>query len=360
MNNTSEPKAKDLTDFAPRLLEWYRAHARAMPWRIPPHDHLQGVRADPYRVWLSEIMLQQTQVATVKDYFLKFVALWPDVEDLAAADLEDVLKAWAGLGYYSRARNLKKCADQIVQEHGGRFPQTPEGLKALPGIGDYTAAAIASIAFDVPEPVVDGNIERVISRYFRVETPFPKAKVQTRDWVAKVLDRNAPGEFAQAMMDLGATVCTPKKPSCMLCPLSADCGGRLKGDAETFPRKLPKKEKPTRTGAAFVLLNSRDEVFLCKRGDSGLLAGMTQVPTTNWTASQDGTVDTCEAPVTADWQNAGIARHTFTHFHLQLTVYKAVANKQPGIEGWWCPARGIRSEALPKVMLKAIDIALKH
>ena len=223
MNNTEAGKTKTATTFAHRLLEWYTVHARAMPWRIPPHDHRQGVRATPYHVWLSEVMLQQTQVTTVKDYFLKFIEQWPTVYDLAASDLENILKAWAGLGYYSRARNLKKCADVIVSEYGGNFPDNHSELMLLPGIGDYTASAIAAIAFDQAVPVLDGNVERVMARHRCIETYFPEAKTQARQMLCDILDPKKPGEFAQAMMDLGATICTPKRPACALCPLNHDC-----------------------------------------------------------------------------------------------------------------------------------------
>lgn len=350
-------KKPKVSDFSGRLLEWYNIHARDMPWRIPPHDHQQGVRAEPYHVWLSEVMLQQTQVATVKDYFLKFTQLWPSIDDLAKSDLEDVLKAWAGLGYYSRARNLKKCADEVVANHHGKFPQSFEELKKLPGIGDYTASAIASIAFDEPVAVIDGNIERVMSRHQRIEAYFPDAKAETKILLNDILDREKPGEFAQAMMDLGATICTPKRPACGLCPLQNDCQSAHKSDVETYPKKRPKADKPTRKGAAFVLENQAGEILLCKRENEGLLAGMTQVPTTNWTSRQDGETDKTSAPIVSQWTKSGIARHTFTHFHLELTVWKAHTETISEIDGWWCKRENLSDEALPTLMRKVLATA---
>ena len=346
--------AKAKTDFAHRLLAWYSDHARSMPWRVPPYEHAQGVRSDPYKVWLSEVMLQQTQVVTVQKYFLKFIRLWPDVQALANADLEDVLKAWAGLGYYSRARNLKKCADVIAAEYGGEFPGTHNDLIKLPGIGDYTASAIASIAFDEAVPVMDGNIERVMTRHYRIETPIPQAKPEIKTLLEDVLDKEKPGEFAQAMMDLGATICTPKRPACVLCPIKADCNGFAKGDAELFPIKLPKPEKPTRKGAAFIIRNTTGQVFLCKRGDKGLLAGMTQVPTTNWNAREDGATGSDAAPLKAGWKQIGLAKHTFTHFHLELEVWETTSHEVDNIDGWWCNEENLANEALPTVMWKVL------
>lgn len=358
MNSTEPAKSKDMPSFAHRLLDWYDIHAREMPWRIPPHDHAQGVRADPYHVWLSEVMLQQTQVATVKDYFLKFTQKWPTIFNLAASDEEDVLKAWAGLGYYSRARNLKKCADLIVSDYQGKFPQSFEGLKKLPGIGDYTASAIASIAFDQPVPVLDGNVERVMSRHNRIEDYFPEAKTETKLMLGEILDQDRPGEFAQATMDLGATICTPKRPACSLCPINQDCLGYKHGDADLFPYKKPKAEKPTRKGAAFVIQSKNDEIFLCKRPDNGLLAGMTQVPTNAWNSRQDASIDTSEAPINADWKKAGIAKHTFTHFHLELTVWQTSDITEPPENGWFCKISQLSEEALPTIMRKVIEKAL--
>jgi len=359
MNSTEVSKQKDMPPFPHRLLKWYDVHAREMPWRVPPHEHAQGVRADPYHVWLSEVMLQQTQVTTVKDYFLKFIKTWPTVFDLAKSNQEDVLKSWAGLGYYSRARNLKKCADVVVAEYQGKFPETFEGLKALPGIGDYTASAIASIAFDEPVAVLDGNVERVMARHKCIKTTFPEAKAETKAMLAQILDTTRPGEFAQATMDLGATLCTPKRPACSLCPVNHDCIGFKNGNAELFPYKKPKAIKPTRTGAAFVIQNENGEIFLCKRPDSGLLAGMTQVPTNDWNSNQDGTSDTTNAPIKGDWTNAGIARHTFTHFHLELNVWYISDINEVPLEGWWCQSEQLSDEALPTLMRKVIKLGIR-
>ena len=345
---------------ASKLLAWYDRHARELPWRTGPADLARGIRPDPYRVWLSEIMLQQTTVAAVKDYFAKFTAKWPDVASLAAAPEDDILKAWAGLGYYSRARNLKKCADAVVAEHGGTFPRSSAGLRDLPGIGDYTSAAIAAIAFNEPAAVVDGNVERVVTRLYAIDTPLPEAKKEIRAITRSLTDPARPGDFAQGMMDLGATLCTPKRPACMHCPLREDCRALSAGDPERFPVRPAKKTKPLRRGAAFVLTN-RDGAFLLeKRGDSGLLAGMTQVPTTAWTARQDGTTDTSEAPLAnADWMHCGTVGHVFTHFELRLAVYSAEGEMQARENQWWSDPASLGGEALPTVMKKVLALAIE-
>lgn len=342
-----------------KLLAWYDRHARALPWRVGPADHARGVRQDPYRVWLSEIMLQQTTVAAVRDYYLTFTARWPDLAALAAAPEDDILKAWAGLGYYSRARNLKKCADAVMADHGGAFPASVDGLRALPGIGAYTSAAIAAIAFDIAAPVVDGNVERVVTRLFADHTPLPKAKPAIRKRLDGMLDRARPGEFAQAMMDLGATICTPKRPACLHCPLSDDCAALEAGDPERFPVKAPKREKPKRVGAAFVIVDGDGAVLLEKRGDKGLLAGMSQVPTTGWTARIDGKTGAGAAPFAdLDWRDCGTVSHVFTHFALDLTVWRADAAPAPHEGQWWSAPDTLGDEALPTVMKKAIACAL--
>lgn len=346
------------TKAAKRLLAWYDNHARELPWRVGPHDRARGQNPDPYRVWLSEIMLQQTTVATVKSYFEKFTNLWPNVEALSLASEEDILKAWAGLGYYSRARNLKKCADVIVANHGGAFPANVDALRALPGIGDYTSAAIASIAFNISAPVVDGNVERVFTRLFAIDTPLPKAKAEIKAKVVDVLYKTRPGDFAQACMDLGATICTPKKPACMRCPLKQNCLAFEKYDPEKFPVKLPKKVKPKRLGAAFVLQNSKGEILLEKRESSGLLASMTQVPTTGWTSNKDGSHDTSEAPASLEWRNCGSIKHVFTHFELNLTVWFAQGSTPLKPNQWWSAAP--EDEALPTVIKKALQKALNN
>src|ERR1700716_2676266 len=263
------------------LLEWYDRHRRKLPWRP-----LAGERADPYSVWLSEIMLPQTGVKTLGPYFLKFLARWPDVEALGHASLDDVLRMWAGLGYYSRARNLHACAVAVRRDHGGGVPGTEEGLRALPGIGPYTAAAIAAIAFDRRTMPVDGNIERVVSRLFAVEEPLPQAKPLIQQLAATLLGATRAGDSAQALMDLGSSICTPTKPACALGPLNAYCGGRRRGDQETFPRKAPKKTGTLRRGAAFVVTRG-DELLVRSRPEKGLLGGMTEVPTSRWLPPPD-------------------------------------------------------------------------
>ena len=344
-----------------KLLGWYDRHARELPWRTGPAEIARGENPDPYRVWLSEIMLQQTTVAAVKDYFAKFTSKWPDVAALAAASEDDILKAWAGLGYYSRARNLKKCADAVMAEHGGRFPATAEGLRALPGIGDYTSAAIAAIAFGEPAAVVDGNVERVVARLCAIDTPLPEAKKQIRALTQAITPAARPGDFAQAMMDLGATLCTPKRPACLHCPVRDDCRALEEGDPERFPVKPPKKAKPVRRGAAFVLTNGDGAILLEKRGDTGLLAGMTQVPTTGWTARQDGATDVSQAPFAdADWIACGTVGHVFTHFELRLSVYRADGEIAPAGHQWWSGPDTIAGEALPTVMKKVLGLALEH
>lgn len=349
-------------DFSHDLLAWYDRHARQLPWRVPPTESKTDVLPDPYHVWLSEIMLQQTQVATVREYYLKFLSLWPSVDDLAHADTEDVMKAWAGLGYYSRARNLKKCAEIVSNEFGGMFPSSFDGLKQLPGIGDYTAAAISAIAFRQPAAVVDGNIERVITRQYSIPDPLPKAKGQVRDLVGDLLPSERPGDFAQAMMDLGASLCSPKRPACSLCPVSNSCSAHSAGNPETFPVKLPKAEKPLRRGAAFVIINAEDHVFLQKRADTGLLGGMSEIPGTTWTSRQDGLTGEEALPFFADWKRHGIAKHTFTHFHLELEVWQVSVSKseKPFDGGWWVSQNDLASEALPTVMKKAIAVALPN
>lgn len=341
------------------LLAWYDRHHRDLPWRISPPMAALGVVPDPYHVWISEVMLQQTTVQAVKPYFAKFLALWPRVTDLAAADTEEVMKAWAGLGYYARARNLKKCAEAVARDHGGVFPDTEDGLRSLPGIGDYTAAAIAAIAFSRQAAVLDGNVERVISRFYRIGIPLPAAKVPMRALVGALTPADRPGDFAQAMMDLGATICTPKRPACALCPLSGGCQALALDDPERFPLKAAKKAKPVRTGAAFVALDPDGAVYLRKRQDTGLLGGMTEVPGSSWTARIDGETSVAAQPFPAEWQPCGSIRHVFTHFELHLAVYRAkVERSTPEGNGWWEPAASLKHQALPTVMKKAIGQAI--
>ena len=344
---------------AARLLAWYDAHHRDLPWRVPPTRIARGERPDPYRVWLSEIMLQQTTVEAVKPYFARFTARWPDVGALAAAESDDIMKAWAGLGYYSRARNLKRCAEAVAQDHGGRFPDTEAGLRELPGIGAYTAAAVASIAFGRPAAVVDGNVERVVARLHAVATPLPVAKDEIRAHVEAMLPADRPGDFAQAVMDLGATLCSPKRPKCMLCPVKEDCAALVEGEPERYPVKVPKKERPLRRGAAFVAMRGDGAVLLRKRAGTGLLAGMAEPPTSGWTARADGETGANAAPFAARWRPAGTISHVFTHFELRLDVWLADGLDRPAPEGWWwSPRDALAGEALPTVMKKAIAAAL--
>ncbi len=330
------------------LLAWYDRHARVLPWRVSPADRAQGVRPDPYAVWLSEVMLQQTTVAAVKDYFHRFTARWPTVEALAAAPDEAVMAEWAGLGYYARARNLLKCARAVAEL--GAFPDTADALRQLPGIGPYTAAAIAAIAYDRPETVVDGNVERVMARLFEVETPLPSAKPELTALAARLTPAERPGDYAQAVMDLGATVCTPKSPTCALCPWRGACRGIGRAD---LPRKSPKAEKPTRLGHAYIARRTDGALLLERRPDKGLLGGMLGWPGSDWSA------DPAPAPpLAADWKALPAeVRHTFTHFHLRLTVH--VATVPADTPGAFTPRHDFRPTDLPTVMRKAWALALE-
>jgi A/G-specific adenine glycosylase len=345
---------------ASRLLAWYDRHRRVLPWRAPA-----GRRTEPYKVWLSEIMLQQTTVATVGDYFRRFVERWPTIEALAEAPIDDVLSAWAGLGYYARARNLHACARTVAEHHAGRFPQDEAGLLALPGIGPYTAAAIRAIAFDHPASAVDGNVERVIARLYAIKTPLPDAKPELQMRAAKLVPQERSGDYAQAMMDLGATVCTPRSPRCVICPLMEGCKARKQGIAEELPARAPKAQKPTRRGLAFVLANRDGAVLLRKRPSKGLLGGMDEVPSSPWREGKLVVADALkEAPVPARWNVLdGKVQHTFTHFHLELAVARATATTSrlaklaPGSA--WVQLDRMTERALPTVMRKVIAHALK-
>jgi A/G-specific adenine glycosylase len=344
------------------LLEWYDRHRRRLPWRAPA-----GERADPYSVWLSEIMLQQTGVKTVVPYFEKFLARWPDVDALGRTSLDDVLRMWAGLGYYSRARNLHACGVAVLRDHGGVFPDTEEGLRSLPGIGPYTAAAIAAIAFGRRTMPVDGNIERVVSRLFAVEEPLPQANPLIQQLATSLLGPSRAGDSAQALMDLGASICTPKKPACALCPLNDHCAARARGDQGTFPRKAPKKTGALRRGAVFVVTRG-DELLVRTRPEKGLLGGMTEVPTSHWLAAQDDKTALKQAPMLKDiarWhRKAGVVTHVFTHFPLELVVYTANVPARVRAPGGtrWVPISTLGDEALPNVMRKVIAHGLgeKH
>lgn len=348
--DSAEPAAPKRV--AKALLDWYDGHARDLPWRIGPKARKLGKRADPYAVWLSEIMLQQTTVATVKPRFARFLKRWPTVEDMAAAPLDDVLGEWAGLGYYARARNLHKCAVAVAER--GNFPDTEEELKTLPGIGDYTAAAVAAIAFDRRAVVVDGNIERVVARLFAIDTPMPGAKPEIKTRADAIWPDLRSGDFAQAMMDLGAGVCRPKTPLCLICPISAACDAYARGDQEDFPVRPAKKPKPYRKGAVFALSNGRGEMLFERRPEKGLLGGMLGLPGTAWTAGEKDE-SFALAPVKAEWARVGEVVHVFTHFHLTLDVYVASAPKgfrKSSDQQWIRPEKAL----LPTVMKKAVSI----
>lgn len=343
------------------LLVWYDRHARKLPWRVGPKERARGVRPDPYRVWLSEIMLQQTTVAAVKPRFETFLRQWPNVAALASAPREDVMKAWAGLGYYARARNLKACAERVQAQHAGRFPQTASALRELPGIGDYTAAAIAAIAFDKPEPVVDGNIERVIARLYALDTPLPAAKAKIRDIQRHLTPERRAGDYAQAVMDLGATLCTPKRPACSLCPWSDSCAAHQAGDPEAYPVKAGKAERPTRHGAAFVAVRKDGAILVRRRPDRGLLGGMIEVPGSQWAPELDETEALVNAPIPAEWRRLpGSVDHVFTHFRIELVVFRAEVglSSKPPPNAWWAVADALPGEALPSVMRKVVEAAV--
>ena len=356
MVNTKKPQFREEGE-AVAILNWYDRHARTLPWRTSPKDRARGVMPDPYRVWLSEVMLQQTTVATVKAYFERFTTRWPTVAELADESQEEVLKEWAGLGYYARARNLHKCSQAVVAEHGGRFPDTEEALLTLPGIGAYTAAAIASIAFDRRATVLDGNVERVMARYFAVEEPLPGAK-KTLYAAADVLTPKArAGDYAQAVMDIGATVCTPRSPACGICPLMNGCAGRRSGIAEKLPRKTPKKAKPTRFGIAFVAVREDGAILLDRRAQKGLLGGMMEVPGSDWVEGEAPAIS--NPPFNANWLDMGEVLHTFTHFHLRIAVKHATFGMEAApSRGRWLARDEAMAEALPTVMKKVLRVGL--
>lgn len=337
---------------AKALLAWYDRNRRRLPWRAEG-----GEVPDPYRVWLSEIMLQQTNVKTVAPYYAKFLTRWPTIADLAEERLEEVLKLWAGLGYYARARNLHACARAVLENHGGRFPDSEAELRTLPGIGAYTAAAVAAIAFGRKATPVDGNIERVIARLFAVEESLPAAKGKIHALAATLTPSTRAGDFAQGMMDLGATLCTPKRPACALCPWSAPCLARKRGDQESFPRKTEKSPGKLRRGAAFVVIRADGALLARTRPDKGLLAKMTEVPTTQWSHDFNDCDALTGAPIDADWRRLpGTVTHVFTHFPLELVVYRA--NVPEGTQApermRFIAAEMIEGEAFPNVMRKVI------
>jgi A/G-specific adenine glycosylase len=344
--------------FAPRsdaaaLLAWYDRHHRDLPWRARP-----GETVDPYRVWLSEIMLQQTTVVTVAPYFVRFVARWPDIHALAAASLDEVLHEWQGLGYYARARNLHACARAVVERHDGRFPDDPAMLRGLPGIGDYTAAAIAAIAFDHRSAAVDGNVERVVARLFAVEEPLPQAKPRLRALATSLVPDRRAGDFAQAVMDLGAVLCTPRRPRCVLCPWRADCAAAAAGIAESLPARAGKPERPVRYGIVFWLVRDDGAVLLRRRPEKGLLGGMIELPSTAW---RDTPWDAAEAipaaPAATAWTALpGTVQHGFTHFRLELALMAGHTAALP--EGIWARPDEFKNYAFPTLTKKLVNYAL--
>jgi len=340
---------------APALLAWYDRHRRQLPWRAGPSE-----QPDPYRVWLSEIMLQQTTVATVGPYFARFLDRWPTVEALAAAKLDAVLHAWQGLGYYARARNLHACAKAVVAEHGGRFPESEEGLRALPGIGAYTAAAVAAIAFDRKATPVDGNIERVVARLFAVEEPLPGAKPALRRLAAGLTPETRAGDFAQALMDLGATICRPREPLCLACPLSRGCAARASGIAAELPRRAPRAKRPLRHGVVYWVARKDGAVLLRRRAETGLLGGLMEFPSSDWRARRWSIAEAeAAAPFAADWRPLpGLVRHGFTHFELELRVLAGRPKRARNDGDLWCRPDEFGTQALPTLMKKVARHAL--
>ncbi len=337
------------------ILAWYDRHRRDMPWRAAP-----GRRPNPYHVWLSEIMLQQTTVATVGPYFRRFIARWPDMAALAACDLDDVLHAWQGLGYYARARNLHRCAVAVARDHGGELPDSEAELRKLPGIGRYTAAAVAAIAFGRRAAVVDGNVERVMARLFAVMAPLPGAKAELHGLAESMTPELRPGDYAQAVMDLGATICTPRNPNCLLCPWSDGCAGR--GMAAELPRRAPRKARPLRRGTAFWLTHDDGAVLLRRRPENGLLGGMMEIPSTPWREAPvlSHSKARAHAPLAAaDWRALpGVVSHGFTHFQLELNILAATASGEADSSWPWCPIGRLSDQALPTLMKKIVAHAL--
>jgi len=358
-------RSADPAALARRLLAWYERNRRSLPWRALP-----GKAADPYRVWLSEIMLQQTTVATVGPYFGEFLARWPTLQSLAAAELDEVLHAWQGLGYYARARNLHRTARLIASEYGGRFPESEAALKALPGIGPYTAAAIAAIAFGQASAAVDGNVERVVARLFAVREALPGAKRRLAALARTLVPRERPGDHAQAMMDLGAVVCTPGRPRCSLCPWHKDCAARAAGIAETLPRRPLRRPRPMRRGVVFWLVRGGREVLLRKRPAEGLLGGLMELPTTAWKGGVPPPSELArQAPLALSWRPLpGVVRHGFTHFELELTVLAGSVGEtierpngvNEGETHRWCRLDRLSDVALPTVMKKVVAHALAN
>ena len=347
------------TNFASNILDWYDENRRSLPWRALPGDVV-----DPYHVWLSEIMLQQTTVVTVAPYFKKFLGLWPCVEDLALAPLDDVLAAWAGLGYYARARNLHKCAQTVCQDFGGKFPSAETDLLKLPGVGAYTAAAIASIAFDNRAVVVDGNIERIITRYFRIQEALPKSRSQIRDRADQLTPDTRSGDYAQAMMDIGSTVCKPKAPLCEDCPVSTGCDAQKEGDQLVYPKKAPKKKKPEKHANILWIENHSGQVLMRRRDEKGLLGGMMEFPSTDWTEAPATETEITELLIELGFKEnlplktgAPTIKHTFTHFHLFLTPYQHNLEREERLVSnslIWVDQEKLDAIALPTLMVKVV------
>jgi len=350
-SDTAEPASASAL-----LLGWYDVHARDLPWRARPG----AAPPEPYRVWLSEVMLQQTTVAAVKGYFVQFTRRWPSVESLAAADDGEVMSAWAGLGYYARARNLLACA-RAVAARGGDFPDTEEDLRALPGLGAYTAAAVAAIAYGRRAVVVDANVERVVARLFAIDAPLPAARPLIREKAGTITPDERAGDFAQAMMDLGATICTSRAPRCLLCPLAAGCKARSLGDPARYPVKAPKKAKPQRKGRAFWIervVDGKEQVWLVRRPDKGMLGGMLALPDDGWNAKGDGAA---APPLAGPWDAGGRVGHAFTHFALDLSVQLYAGQDWSGLpqhEGEWWPLDRLDEAGLPTLFAKAAALAL--
>ncbi|MAZ02934.1 MAG: A/G-specific adenine glycosylase [Sneathiella sp.] len=350
--------------FSAAILDWYGSHARRLPWRSLP-----GEQPDPYHVWLSEIMLQQTTVATVGPYFRKFLESWPSITDMAEAPLDDILTAWAGLGYYARARNLHKCAIAVAREHNGVFPDNMAGLRALPGIGPYTAAAISAIAFGKAETVVDGNIERIISRLYRIRTSLPAAKKEITEFAAKLTPIEQPGDYAQALMDIGAGICLPRNPNCSVCPVSFYCAAFAAGDMENYPVKAPKKIKPTRRAVIFWLQRPDGHVLMRRRAEKGMLGGMMEFPSTDWAdealetkAAVEHLLQGQPSNLLNDISVRKQVRHTFTHFHLELQPVAAQLTSPEKLEldgAVWIDPDEFGSYALPTLMTKVVKAVLE-
>lgn len=341
-----------ITEMRGALLDWYGREGRTLPWRVRPEDRAQGRVPDPYAVWLSEIMLQQTTVPHGTPYWHKFLDFYPTVHDLASAPLDDILTHWAGLGYYARARNLHKCAGIVATELKGQFPQTKAELLKLPGIGDYTASTIAAICFDEATSIVDGNVERAIARLHCVDAPMPKAKPTLKALAATLADPDRPGDYGQALMDLGATICTPRNPSCQICPWAEWCEAKARSVQTDYPKKVRKAPKPIRQGHAYVMIRG-NAVWLRRRAEAGLLGGMMEVPTSDWAE----VLPEKSAPIASDWIEMPSIRHIFTHFELKLSVHKANIESDPDGEGRWVDRDDLPRVAVPSLFKKVLDTA---